>query len=69
MTDQSKQRAIHCDPHATRLCDILRHDRVTVLGTAEGGIVQYADDSWALVYLDNGYELTCSLDQIRWAGQ
>jgi hypothetical protein len=33
------------------------------------GIVQYADDSWALVYLDNGFELTCSLDQIRWAGQ
>jgi hypothetical protein len=52
-----------------RLGQILRHDRVTVLGTGEGGIVQYAYDCWPLVYLDNGLVLTCSLDQIRWAGQ
>jgi hypothetical protein len=60
----------HCEHTANDgLGQILRHDRVTVLGTGEGGIVQYADDCFALVWLDNGYELTCSLDQIRWAGQ
>ena len=47
-----------------RLDEILRHDRVRFVGNGEGGTVQYVDDAYAVVILDNGYELTCLLNQI-----
>lgn len=59
-----------CEHHCgqTRLREILRHDRVSVMGTDVCGVVLYADDAWAVVSLDNGFEVTCSLDQVRLAG-
>ena len=51
------------------LAEILRHDRVNIVGTGEIGTVEYIDDALALVILDGGYERTCTLTEIQWAGQ
>lgn len=37
-----------------RLTEILRLDRVNVVGTGDYGVVQYIDDQIALVVLDGG---------------
>jgi hypothetical protein len=51
------------------LPEILRLDRVNVVGSAEQGTVQYVDDRIVLVVIDGGYERTCKLGEIELAGQ
>jgi hypothetical protein len=51
------------------LAEILRHDRVNVVGTGDQGTVQYIDDHIAFVVLDDGYERTCKLGEIELAEQ
>jgi hypothetical protein len=69
MIDQSTERCVHCDHHVTRLCDILRHDRVYVPNTNLCGTILFADDQVAFIGLDNTrYETTFAIQQLRLIG-
>ena len=52
-----------------RLSDILRGDRVWVVGTQICGTVLYADDQFAFIGLDNTqYESTFAIEQLPLVG-
>jgi hypothetical protein len=51
-----------------RLAEILRFDRVRVVGTDQFGTVLFVEDAFALVGFDTGHEITVPIEQLSLAG-
>jgi hypothetical protein len=54
--------------HVEQLAEILRGDRVRVVGTDQVGTVLFVEDAFALVGFDTGSEITVPIEQLSLAG-
>lgn len=54
--------------HVERLAEILRGDRVRVVGTDQFGTVLSVEDAFALVSFDTGSEITVPIERRSLAG-